>query len=347
MLAHTPDLVIGVDSHADCHALALVEGASGAVLAQAALGADRRGYRQALRLARAHAGERLWAIEGTGSYGAGLARFLEREGERVVEVERPRRGHDRGRAKTDALDALRAARAALAGEPLPEPRRGGEREALRVLLATREAAVAVRRAGLNELHALVVTAPDELRERLRGQGREALLHACRALRPQRRAAAELHASALALRSCARRVAAATAEAAALERELVVLVQTLAPQLLAQPGVGPITAAQLLVAWSHPGRLRSEAAFARLGGVAPIAASSGKLVRHRLDRGGDRQLNRALHTIVLTRRRCDQTTIAYIARRRASGKTEREAVRCLKRYVARSLFRLLEGMPAAT
>ncbi len=346
MLAYPPDLVIGVDTHADWHALALVAGGSGGLLAQASLPADRHGYRQALRLARARGRERLWAIEGTGSYGAGLARFLACQGERVVEVERPRR-RPGARGKSDALDALRAARSTLAGEPLAQVRRGGEREALRVLLATREGAVAVRRAGLNELRALVVTAPERLRARLRGHGRQTLVRTCLQLRPQRHSAPELYASTLALRSCARRVAAASKEAAALERELRALVQALAPQLLAQRGVGPVGAAQLLVAWSHRGRLRSEAAFARLAGVAPIPASSGKLVRHRLDRGGDRKLNRALHTIALTRRRCDTTTIAYIARRRAEGKSEREAIRCLKRYLARSLFRLLEQTPQTT
>jgi len=140
------------------------------------------------------------------------------------------------------------------------------------------------------------------------------------------------------------VRAASAEAAALEREIERLVTRLAPQLLAQPGNGPVSAAALLLAWSHPGRLRSEAAFARLAGAAPIPASSGKVVRFRLDRGGDRRLNRALHTIVLSRRKHHAETIAYIERRQREGKSSREAIRCLKRFLARSLFRLLEGMP---
>ena len=152
---------------------------------------------------------------------------------------------------------------------------------------------------------------------------------------------EYRATVRALRLTAQRVLAAHAEAEALEKELRVLVEAAAPVLLAQPGVGPITAAQLLVSWSHPGRLRSEAAFAMLAGVAPIEASSGRVVRHRLNRGGDRQLNRALHTIVMIRQRYHQATKTYTTRRTAEGKSEREVRRCLTRTVARQLFRLLE------
>lgn len=164
----------------------------------------------------------------------------------------------------------------------------------------------------------------------------------RALRADRAQAPEVRACLLALRLCARRVDEASKEAAALEREIRVLVEGVCPRLLQEPGVGPISAATLLVSWSHRGRLRSEAAFARLAGAAPIPASSGHIVRHRLDRGGDRRLNRALHTIALSRRKYDPRTIAYVERRRAEGKSLREAVRCLKRYLARSLFRLLES-----
>ena len=265
----------------------------------------------------------------------------------MLEVDRPRRHGHRGRAKSDSLDALRAARSALAGTPLALPRAAGTREAMRVLLTTREAAVAVRRSGLSQLRAHLISAPEQLRERLRGLPPATLLRRCASLRPDRRQPSEMRATVLALRSCARRIDAATREAAALERELQQLVHELAPHLLNQTGIGTICAAQLLIAWSHPGRLRSEAAFARLAGVAPLPASSGKLIRHRLDRGGDRQLNRALHTIVLTRRRCDPDTIAYLTRRKAEGKTDREAIRCLKRYLARSIYRRLETTPTTT
>ena len=174
----------------------------------------------------------------------------------------------------------------------------------------------------------------------------ALLAACVRLRPGS-SNTERSAVALALRSLAQRIRQLRNEAKTLEKELAHRTQALAPELLAQPGVGPITAAAILVAWSAPHRLRSEAAFARLAGTAPIPASSGKTIRHRLDRGGDRQLNRALHTIILTRRRIDPETKAYISRRLSEGKTERDAIRCLKRYLARSLYRLLERAPTTT
>lgn len=344
MLADDVAYVIGVDTHADSHALALVEATSQRTRRQLTIPVCRRGYRQALRLARRQApGRRMWALEGSGCYGAGLARFLCERGERVLEVERPRREGRRGRLKSDALDAERAARSVLAGVSGAAPRLGPETQALRALLVAREGAVGARTAAVNELRALVLTAPPELRERLQGRSQAALLAACTRLRPGR-GEGERAAVALALRSLAQRVGHLRAEADTLERELARRVQTLAPALLARRGVGPICAATLLVAWSQPGRLRSEAAFARLAGVAPIPASSGKIVRHRLDRGGDRRLNRALHTIVLGLRRVDPETKRYIARRVSEGKSQQEAVRCLKRYLARSLFRTLEAIP---
>lgn len=347
MLTEELDVIIGVDTHEASHTLCLVSARTGALVGEHVLPANRSGYRQALSLARRSARRRLWALEGTGSYGAGLARFLAGRGERVLEVERPRREGGQSRAKSDPLDALRAARAVIAGAASASPRACGAREALRVLLTTREGAVSVRRGGLNELRALVVCAPEALRERLRGRSPNALVHACLALRPRAEQEPELRATRLALRSCAQRVRSASREAATLEREIALQVEALAPVLLRLHGVGPISAGFVLIAWSHPGRLRSEAAFARLAGAAPIEASSGKTVRHRLDRGGDRRLNRALHTILLCRRRSDPRTRAYIARRVSEGKSEREAVRCLKRYLARHLFRLLEGMPLAS
>lgn len=344
MLADDFAYVIGVDTHTDTHTLALVEASTRRTRRSLTIAASRRGYRRALRLARRQApAPRAWALEGTGSYGAGLARYLTERGERVLEVERPRREGARGRLKSDALDAERAARYVLAGQAGATPRLGTETQALRALLVARDGAVLARSAALNELRALLVSAPPAVRERMQGLARGALVEACVRLRPGC-AGCERAALALALRSLGRRIRQLQAEAQELEGELAVRVQTLAPALLARPGVGPICAAELLVAWSQPGRVRSEAAFARLAGVAPIPASSGKVVRHRLDRGGDRRLNRALHTIVLCRRRLDPETKRYIARRVSEGKSEREAVRCLKRYLARSLFRLLEGMP---
>ena len=294
------------------------------------------------RVAEQHApGRRAFAVEGTGSYGAGLTRFLTGRGERVFEVGRLPRQR-RGSGKTDALDAVRAARSVLAQERPAMPRSSGEREALRALMAAREGAVNAKRAGLCQLRDLLVTTPEPLRAELRPLTQAGCSRASR--RPGRKAEQdpELRGALLALRSVARRIKQLIAEERELAREIKTLTEKLAPQLLDQPGVGPLLAAQVVLSWSHKGRIRSEAAFARLAGVAPIPASSGQTIRYRLDRSGDRQLNRALHQILVTRRRIHQPTIAYIERRISEGKTRREANRCLKRYLARSLYRLLEN-----
>ncbi len=342
MLADELDYVLGVDTHRDRHALAVVTAPAGALLAGSEIAASSDGYEAALRFADRHAtGRRVWAIEGTGSYGAGLARFLAGCGEIVLELSRTPRAERRLRGKDDSLDAVRTARAALAAETPARPRSGERREALRLLLVARRSAVDVRREALTQLRAVIVTAPEPLREQLRGLPTGALLDRCSRLRRTHSSADEL-ATRLVLRSLARRVQAATSEAAELEQELVATVRALAPALLDEPGVGAIVAAQLIVAWSHRGRLRSEACFARLAGVAPVPASSGQTVRHRLSRGGDRQLNRALHTVVLHRRQHDPATRDYIARRLAEGKSLREATRLVKRYLARRLYRLLQA-----
>jgi transposase len=342
MVAETVDYVLGVDTHRDEHALALVEASTGAVVAESRVASNARGYAEALRFARGEAdGARLWAVEGTGHYGAGLARYLSERGETVLEVGRSPRGERRLRGKDDRIDAARAARAALASEPLPLPRGGEQREALRLLLVARRSAVDSRRQALAQLRSVLVTAPIALREQLRGLPAQRLLGRCRRLRRPAGASVDELAARLVLRTLAGRVEAASEEARQLELEILALVRALAPALLEEPGVGPIVAAQVLVAWSHPGRVRSEAAFARLAGAAPVPASSGQTVRHRLSRGGDRQLNRALHTIVLHRRQHDPATRDYIARRVAEGKSRREATRLLKRYLARRLFRLLQ------
>jgi transposase len=345
MVADTLDYVIGVDTHRDRHAFAVVA-VSGGVESEYALAASGEGYAEALARAEVCApGRRVWAIEGTGCYGAGLARFLAARAEQVLEVERPKRRGSRGRLKSDPLDAVRAARAALSEERLAHPRAGERREALRALLTTRAGAVLVKQAALCQLRSLLVCLPEPQRAQLRTLTRTRLLHHCAALRP--RAGHERAGSVLALRCCARRALAAEQEAHELERAIAHLVSELAPKLLAEPGIGPITAAQLLISWSHPKRLRSEAAFARLAGAAPIPASSGQTIRYRLDRGGDRQLNRALHTIILARSKHHPATIDYIKRRTGDGKSKREAIRCLKRYLARHLYRLLETMPTPT
>ena len=347
MLADEVDYVVGVDPHRDSHALAIVHVVSGAVLFEAAVDASSDGYAHALMLVDRHAaGRRVFAVEGAGSFGAGLTRFLGARGERVLEVGRLRRERRSG-GKTDALDAIRAARSVLAQQRPSTPRAGGEREALRALMAAREGAVKARRAGLCQLRNQLVTTPEPLRSDLRPLTRARLLQRLAATRPDRRADPELRGALLALRSLARRVLQLTSEERQLTREIDALTRKLAPQLLAQPGVGPLAAAQIVLSWSHPGRISSEAAFARLAGCAPIPASSGQTIRYRLDRSGDRRLNRALHMILVTRRRSHPATIAYIERRIQEGKTRREANRCLKRYLARNLYRLLEhGTPHA-
>jgi transposase len=343
MLADQLDYVVGVDPHRDWHALAVLQVVSGAVVFEANVAADSLGYAQALQLADQHArGRRAFAVEGTGSFGAGLTRYLTARGERVLEVGRLRR--ERRGGKTDALDAIRAARGVLAQSRPATPRASGEREALRALMAAREGAVNAKRAGLCQLRDLLVTTPEPLRRELRPLTRARLLQRLAATRPERRTDPELRGALLALRSVARRLLQLTAEERELAREIETLTRRLAPQLLDQPGVGPLAAAQLVLSWSHKGRISSEAAFARLAGCAPIPASSGQTIRYRLDRSGDRKLNRALHMILVTRRRTHPPTIAYIERRIQEGKSRREAIRCLKRYLARNLYRLLEHGP---
>ena len=271
-----------------------------------------------------------------------MARSLSEHGEAELEISRTPRSERRLAGKDDRLDAVRTARAALASDTLALPRSGERREALRLLLIARRSAVDVRREALVQLRAVIVTAPELLRQELCRLPEGKLLDRCSRFRRSSSAGADELATRLVLRSLARRIHAATSEANELEREILTHVRLLAPALLDEPGVGPIVAAQLIVAWSHRGRLRSEACFARLAGVAPVPASSGQTQRHRLSRGGDRQLNRALHTIVLHRRQHDPATRNYIARRIAEGKSRRDATRLLKRYLARHLYRLLQN-----
>ncbi len=341
MLAERVDGVIGVDTHRDTLAAAVVTHLGG-VLAKTSVNADAAGYQQLLDFARAHLpGRRCWAIEGAGSFGAGMAGFAAQHGEQVVEVGRPKRPARRTGAKSDALDAVRAAREALGQDRLASPRRRGEREALRVLLTTRRCATLARVAAIGQLKALIVGAPEELRTELRGRSTRSQILYCASLRERPARSLEHRMTVRALQATAQRIGCPQAEADQLQAELTALVGAVAPWLLEVPGVGPLSAAQVLVSWSHAGRFRSEAAFAALAGTSPIPASSGQVTRYRLNRGGDRQLNRALHTILLVRLRIDPDTRAYIARRAAEGKSRRDAKRCLRRVIARQLFRLLE------
>jgi transposase len=344
MLADTVELVIGVDTHKHTHTAAVVTATTGAMVTQVTVPATPAGYRQLLQLASQQPGQRVWAIEGTGGYGAGLTRFLAAHQERVVELDRPKRAARRHGAKSDPLDATRAAREALGRDQLAQPRAAGPRAALQAHLTTRRSAVQADTDAQRQLHSLVVAAPDALRSRLRGLTTRELITACGRLRLRADWDTETIATAASLRALARRIQFLDREIAEHTGAITTLVRAWRPDLLSRCGVGPIVAAIVLCAWSHAGRCPSDAAFAMLGGAAPIPASSGQTVRVRLNRSGDRQLNQALHLVVLTRLRYDPATRAYAQRRRAEGKTNREIRRCLVRYVARQLYRLLQANP---
>ena len=344
MLATMVDHIIGVDTDRDRVTASVVDTATTGEQTSAVFETTQAGYTRLLKWANQHTqtGGRVWSVEGTGSYGAGVASHLSAAGEQIAEFTHPAPSVDG--AKTDALDALRAARQIMGRSRPAIPRARGNREALRVLETTRRGAQTARVAAINELKSLLVTAPVELRDQLRGLTTTALVAKCSAFRPGPQPRNERTATKQALRSLARRIRALTTEIKDLTASITELVHLVAPQLLDQPGIGPITAAQVYIAWSHKGRCRNEAAFARLAGVSPLEASSGQHTRHRLNRRGDRQLNQAIYTIVITRTRICPKTRAYINKRTSQGKTTREARRCLKRYIARHLYRLLENPP---
>jgi transposase len=259
-----------------------------------------------------------------------------------VEIDRPARPARRDGAKSDDLDAVRAAREALSRDHLAAPRSRGDREALRVLVSAWQGAVVSRTKAIGQLKALIVNAAQPLRDQLRRGTTDEQLQRCARLRTSPSQSIEHRATVRAIRGTARRALMLEAEASEYETEIEQLVVRICPTLLARPGIGTITAAQFLISWSHPGRIRSEAAFASLGGAAPIPASSGAVTRFRLNRRGDRQLNRALHTVALTRLRIHEPTKAYAARRTLEGKSAREIKRCLKRAIAREVYRIMES-----
>ncbi len=336
-------VAIGVDTHKNTHTAVALDRV-GVQVGSCEVPARRAGYLELVRFAQ-ELGEPAFAIEGAGSYGAGLASLLVAYDFRVYEVERPRR-NERRRGKSDLIDAAAAAGRLLAGEGLSALRGGGqEREDLRrLLLVERRGAVRAETAARNQLQALLVTAPSELRERLGRLSGEALVRRCRRLRPRVE-----HEQVLVcvLRRLAARVQALARELAELDQELERIVSTLAPELLDECGVGPICAAQLIVSSGDPTRMKSEASFAALAGTSPVEASSGPLRRHRLNRGGDRQLNWALYVIARARIRFHGETRAYYERLLARGKSSREALRCVKRMLARLFYRLLVHNPALT
>ena len=320
-------VAVGVDPHRDVH-VAVALDRLGRRLGALALSVDERGFANLVRFARA-LGEPAFAIEGTGAYGASLARMLVVAGFAVYEFERPER-RQRG-AKSDLIDAENAARRLLSGRPLPLPRSGAEREQLRLLLAERRSAQRARVQALSQLKAAVVTLDPPLRERLSrlaptSFGRQRWLRRLPELAP--------------LARLARRIRQLELELQEIDAELAQLTDALCPQLRAEAGIGPVCSAQLLVSVADPRRLRSEASFAALAGVSPIEASSGPIKRHRLNRGGDRQLNWALHIAALNRIRYHPETHRYYQRLLAKGKTKKEAIRIVKRVLARRLYRTL-------
>ena len=344
-LREVVDVVIGVDTHVATHSAAAIDAGTGGVLEEVTVEATAEGYAQLVEFAGEHAVLRAWAIEGTGGHGAGLARHLADLDEIVIELDRPKRAQRRNGAKSDPLDAIRAAREALARPRLGTPRSGGDRQALSVLLAARRSAVHAATEAQQQVFSLVIAAPEPIRARFRGQKLPGMLTTAAGLRLHTSWDVETTTTVIALRSLARRFQVLTKEAAEHRKAIQRIVRTWRPDLLEQFGVGPIVAATVLCAWSHPGRIHSEAAFAMLAGVAPIPANSGQVTnRYRLNRYGDRQLNRALHTVVQSRIRYDDQTRDYVARRTTEGKSGREIKRCLSRYIARDFFRLLESGP---
>lgn len=331
---------IGVDTHLDTHVAAAKDG-RGRTIDRTEIPTTPAGYRRLLAWAQDHGEIEGWAIEGTGCYGAGLARFLATEHQRVVEVIRPDRSARRHRGKSDPIDAEAAARALQAQEALGTPK-GGDNlvEAIRCLRVVRGSAIKARTKAINALKALMVTAPEDLREQLRHLKLADLVATCATARPGE-IRSPLGATKLALRCLAKRINDLDAEIAGLDAELDPLTEAAAPKLRAAFGVGPDVAGQLLVtAGDNPGRLGSEASFAALCGVSPLEASSGKTRRHRLNPGGDRKANAALYRIVICRLRHDEATKDYMARRIGEGKSKKEVIRCLKRYVAREIFAIL-------
>jgi transposase len=338
-------VTVGVDTHGEVHVACALDQLGGQ-LATGQAATTPIGYRALLAWAQRLGEVQAWGVEGTGCYGAGLARFLDGQGQVVLEVNRPDRSVRRRRGKSDPVDAEAAARAVLAGQATAVPKTGSHLvEMIRCVRVARATAVKARTQAANALRALVVTAPAELREQLRGLPVGRLASTAARLRPGPIGTVTA-ATKLALRVLGQRYQTLEAELAAVDAELDRLTAKAAPRLRRLCGVGPEIAGALLVAaGDNPERLRSEAAFSMLCGASPIPASSGKTVRHRLNRGGNRQANAALYRIVVVRLRWHQPTRDYLVRRTKQGLSKREIIRCLKRYVAREVFAAMNA-PAA-
>ncbi len=334
----------GVDTHADTHVAAAVD-QNGGFLGVESFPADRAGYEELLGWLVGFGELDKVGVEGTGSWGVGLTRFLTDQEIMVIEVDRPNRQTRRKVGKSDPTDAVAAARAALSGEASVTPKtRNGPVEQIRVLMVARRSAREQRIQTLNQLRHLVFTAPEPVRTRFKDRYKTGLVTEAANMRPNQGSDPVTYTTNLMIRNLARRIQAFNAEMAEIDGMLTALVQQTAPSLLALYGAGTDTAASLLVAaGDNPDRLHSEGSWAHLCGTTPLPASSGKVTRHRLNRGGDRQANAALYRIVLTRMSSHEETRRYVARRRDKGLNTAEIMRCLKRYVARQTYKHLPHM----
>ena len=340
------DVFGGVDTHRDTHVGAVVDGATGRLLGSESFPADEGGYRRLVAWMESAGRLVRVGVEGTGSYGAGLARFLGEANIEVVEVNRPNRQLRRQKGgKTDSVDAEAAARAVASGEATAVPKSGvGPVECLRMLVVVRRSATKAHTQAANQIHSVAVTAPEQVKRQLKGLNIGARVRICARWRPGTDHTTTTYAK-RALRRLARRYRALDTEIAQLDVEIRRLCAQANPALLAAAGVGPDTAAALLVAASdNPGRMKSERSFAALCGSSPVQASSGQTIRHRLNRGGNRKANSALWRIATTRMQNDARTQAYVTKRETEGKNRKEIIRCLKRHIAREIYRLLTNPP---
>lgn len=335
-----PVIIGGVDTHKDTHTVAALD-TTGRQLGNQTFPATADGYAALVAWLRAFGVLHRVGIEGTGSYGAGLTRYLRAQSIDIIEVNRPNRQTRRRHGKSDPVDAEAAARATLSGDALGLPKsQDGSVEVMRILRLQRRSAVRARTQAGNQLHAVITTAPEPLRSVVRDLSLTALIAHVLKLRPGKPIDL-VSGTQVVLRGLARRWLHLDQEVDRLDEQLEALVKTTAPELVALRGVGVEVASTLLVAaGDNPQRLDHEASFAALCGVSPVDASSGRQHRHRLNRGGNRDANRALWVIALVRMRCDARTQEYVEKRTTEGLAKPEILRCLKRYIAREVFKIL-------